>query len=572
MRAHRIWGVVLATSLIAMTSCASDGTPVTASRSDSATTDSVPEAGTAGSADVVIIRDGIITDEELAAIAPAGVPDAALAGAAIAAVMALPDDQRALLVQDLSDRYELAGAQISGLQDEIGDAAAARAAIEGAWSVVGAQIDAIDPTAPLQPATRPSGFRRGAQPPATAATVGVVGVFMAIMGMSLMAEPVVSAANSLTPDQYQESTSTGMTVSGAVEQSAVEMEFNGTQDGVAVNFNTNAVVHPCPDATGKFDIEGMLDLKTSKGAAGQNIKIEMNITGQVGDDAKLVSSETRARTQWADFGGAQAGQFVDISTTMRSDGSSSATGNRVGGKVTDAFVSMTVLLGVMYAMTVGDRLIAAAEKAWSSGRCVRLDVVPSSGPTNLQPGQTVSVLASPRSKIDGSPTGGNVTATLSAGGQSVEPNGSPVPADADSTYTAPNEPNKTGTVGYESRSKRGVGKAQLGFSTAAPASYQISGGLDDFQVDQVVCDIMQSFVLSGGGFTATYSGGLAGTYSYVGPFDASGGGSYSISLPADPTQPGAMTSGGEGQVVTPLGVFSASGVETFTLVPVAPCG
>jgi hypothetical protein len=164
-----------------------------------------------------------------------------------------------------------------------------------------------------------------------------------------------------------------------------------------------------------------------------------------------------------------------------------------------------------------------------------------------------------------------VVATLSAGGQAVEPDGSPVPADASFNDTAPDEPNKSGTVSMTAKSRRGIGKAEITFETSAPAAYTIVGGLDDFQVNQAVCDIMAPFTLSGGGVVANYTGGLAGTYSYTGPFNGSGEGTYTISLPNGPGQPGTMQGEGSGQVVTPLGVFSNTGTENFTLTPLTDC-
>jgi hypothetical protein len=44
-----------------------------------------------------------------------------------------------------------------------------------------------------------------------------------------------------------------------------------------------------------------------------------------------------------------------------------------------------------------------------------------------------------------------------------------------------------------------------------PAPYRIVGGLDDWQTDTAVCNIMKPFTLTGGGFTMQVSGGLSGT-------------------------------------------------------------
>lgn len=101
-----------------------------------------------------------------------------------------------------------------------------------------------------------------------------------------------------------------------------------------------------------------------------------------------------------------------------------------------------------------------------------------------------------------------------------------------------------------------------------PAAFQIVGGLDDWQTSTKVCDILQPFNLTGGGFTMNLSGGLSGTYTYSGPFAASGAGTYTISLPAGLDKPGTMTGQGEGSVV---GKYTGSGTEKYTLTPIDPC-
>ena len=102
------------------------------------------------------------------------------------------------------------------------------------------------------------------------------------------------------------------------------------------------------------------------------------------------------------------------------------------------------------------------------------------------------------------------------------------------------------------------------------APYQIVGGLDDWQTDTAVCDIMKPFTLTGGGFTMQLSGGLSGTYSYSGPFNANGTGTYIISLPDGVGKPGTMTGGGAG-TITGDKVYTGKGVEKYTLTPIEPC-
>ena len=109
---------------------------------------------------------------------------------------------------------------------------------------------------------------------------------------------------------------------------------------------------------------------------------------------------------------------------------------------------------------------------------------------------------------------------------------------------------------------------KIGKECKKPAAFQIVGGLDDFQTSTKVCDILQPFTLTGGGFKNEFSGGLAGTYSYTGPFQSQGSGTYIISLPEGLDKPGTMTGQGSGSV---LGQFTGSGTEKYTLTPIAPC-
>ena len=57
------------------------------------------------------------------------------------------------------------------------------------------------------------------------------------------------------------------------------------------------------------------------------------------------------------------------------------------------------------------------------------------------------------------------------GEKSVDPSSTPIPVDAEFEYGAPDEPNKTGTVSLEARSKRGIGRVDIKFDTAGPPRY-----------------------------------------------------------------------------------------------------
>jgi hypothetical protein len=108
---------------------------------------------------------------------------------------------------------------------------------------------------------------------------------------------------------------------------------------------------------------------------------------------------------------------------------------------------------------------------------------------------------------------------------------------------------------------------KLGEECKKPAAFQIVGGLNDWQTSSKVCDILQPFTLTGGGFSMQLSGGLSGTYTYSGPYGASGSGTYTISLPGGLDKPGTMTGQGPGKIMGKSG----SGTEKYTLTPIAPC-
>ena len=98
-------------------------------------------------------------------------------------------------------------------------------------------------------------------------------------------------------------------------------------------------------------------------------------------------------------------------------------------------------------------------------------------------------------------------------------------------------------------------------------AYFITGGLQDFQVENVkVCDVRKPFTLTSPGIaTAEFSGGdsLTGSYTATGAFNLSYTGSYTITLPNGPGEPGTMVGGGGGQIANQAG----SGTETYTLTP-----
>jgi hypothetical protein len=507
-----------------------------------------------------LLEGGVVSDAALAAVlTPDGVADTAILQAFAAELAALPLDEQEAVIADLSLRTELAAAAISGLEAAVGDRASVENALVGAGSQVQTQIDA-DAAASLV-----SGLRHGfvsPQAPASAAAVAATGLFLGYMALATFAKVATEGSNTIKPgeDSYREGD--GMTIGANLEEVDMEIKYKGDEDGVDVDFVASVTIHPCPAADGTFTLNASIDVKASKGGAGQNANMELTINGTVDDNAELADKNIENHTQWSDFGGGK-GQFIDF-TFSGENGVEQVATNRTGGTLTNEFTQLSATLSSLIGLMIGHQMLEAAEQGWKSGRCVELKVTPSAGPGGLSPSEVVNVLAEPRSKVDGSPTGGNVTATLSAGGASVEPNGSPVAADANSNYTAPAELDKTGTVSYESRSRRGVGKADITFSTSKPAAYQIAGGLQDWQVNQVVCDVMKPFTLESPGIgTAEFSGGLSGSYSVSGIFDMHYEGTYLITLEDGLGSPGAMVASSGGTVAGQAG----SGSENYVLTP-----
>jgi hypothetical protein len=191
--------------------------------------------------------------------------------------------------------------------------------------------------------------------------------------------------------------------------------------------------------------------------------------------------------------------------------------------------------------------------------------------TGLKPRASLQLTAAPRSKIDGAPTSGTVTATMH-GSTSVNPSGSKVKADATFTVVAPGEKNKEATVSLEARSRRGVGKADVSVDTKA-GSYTASGKAGNITFSGTVADLTEPFTIRGAGgakltFSYTPGGadGRSGGMTYVGTVGShrlTGGGNYVIT--GDDGGVLLLTQGSEGCTAGPKSCIG--GVARITLTP-----
>ncbi len=471
-----------------------------------------------------------------------------------AELLTMSSDQQEAYLADLATQFERELAVRSGLEAALGGAEAADVALRESWAPIVEQARGIA-GAPLV-----VGMRMAS--PSSGPNIGE-GLFGGLMMVFLGAEGLVTATNDLKQGEPAKNGAfgEGVKVGATLDQATLDGKFTSTSKGVTTSLTTKIVVVPCPDVDGRFKATANIDISATAGSVGQTGTLDVTFDGQLDDNATLASSDSGFRMQWADFAGGK-GQFVDVSGSYSGDTFNSLTWNRSGGTVTSEFATSAVSVGSMFGLMLATKLRDAAQKGWESGRCVRLDVAVSPGPKGLEPSSTSTITAAPRSQIDGGPVGGAVTATLTAGGASVDPMSSPLPADATMIYTAPDQPGQSGTVSLEARSKRGVAKAEITFETGG-AAYLIVGGLEDWQVSQVVCDVMQPFTLSSGIGTMQLSGGLSGTYEFNGMFDSHYTGTYTISLPPGPDLPGSMIGAGAGSIAGQAG----SGSENYVLTP-----
>jgi hypothetical protein len=421
---------------------------------------------------------------------------------------------------------------LSGLEEALGGPEAADAAFEAHGQALLAAVEEAAGS-PIVLAQGGAGTSRSAA--SGGPSIGE-GLFGGLMTVVLTSGAVVEATNSQSPTG-SETFGTNGTISGDTGYVEATQEFVYTDKGVTSRLVVTIDVSPCPDPTGKFEAHAnvYVTATTTDGLAGQSGELDVRVEGQVDDDARVASSDVECDMSWDQTGssgdslGRTSGAIGDTVTTALNV--TAETGPE--GK---ALSETTSKLGLLLAFMIKEKLVEAAAKGWESGRCVSLAPTASPGPQGLDPDETSTLTAAPRSKIDGQAAGGTVTATLSSGGAAVSPTGTKVQADATFTYTAPGERNKTGTVDFEARSRRGVARASITLDTE-DEGWVASGGGPGVTVTGLVADLTAPFTLTGAGegFTVTYSysptSETAGTMTYTGSgagFTMSGSGTYTI--------------------------------------------
>ena len=353
--------------------------------------------------------------------------------------------------------------------------------------------------------------------------------------------------------------------SGEAGQKGVE----AAKGSAALGFEATA--NPCPDATGTVNVTFRAKLGADIAAGAKSAIGTTEVSGtakvNVDDSASVTGFDMDARQQTTGKNAAGTGTFVDSSGSIRmawkgDDLRSTRTGdklNRESQAVDFAERNRLHDDGMNKAADFVLGYVAALEVYWKGGRCVK---VVATSPGQVKPGTVTPIQVSVVHKLEGQPLAIPVDATLS-GPQSIDITRierSP----GIITHTASQDPKSAATIDLVSTSRRGIGKATVSITVGDSNAYLVVGGLEDFQVNQVVCDVMAPFVLTSPGVASmTFTGGLSGKVEATGVFNLHYSGTYIINLPDGPGKPGTMRSSSSGSIANQAG----SGTEKYTLTP-----
>lgn len=326
-------------------------------------------------------------------------------------------------------------------------------------------------------------------------------------------------------------------------QGATDLEITDTvnKDGLTGTVKTRTHVDACPDADGKLVVEIDSESRMSAGKKSGSVKVKLHYERWLDDDANLTDKVAYdIGTEMSGSGSSNNSLGFAEHDGLSRDGVAVSEVTRQHGfdifhmedvKTTEKLRDSTAVL----LKVVAEGMLAL--EPWKSGRCVDLNV--RSDPvkrTGARPNTAFTLYAEPRSKLDGLPTRGTVTATLQ-GGSTLNPTG-PVRADARYDYANPSKKNETASIDFEARSKRGVGKASLAFDTKEGQAYRIVAGPHTF----TVCDITRPFSHSeaspGGKVTLSFTPTDGRSGAMVWRFEGGGGvvnssHSYTLSGPEE---------------------------------------
>lgn len=368
----------------------------------------------------------------------------------------------------------------------------------------------------------------------------------------------------------QSDSSPGYSAEISISDGSVSSTFKiaESRGGASTQVSSETELSYCPAPDGTLELKGKAEVRLTIKNVTASISLDLVATGRLDDSATLVASDYTYRHQISSTTDGK-GEFFDHSSGARDD----ITVNRESSGTTLEFAQSAVDSAAALANMVANDMMDAAKRGWESGRCVTLTVTPSEDPGSLEPSAEITLDAAPTATLDGQPAAGTVTATLSGEGE-LDPTGAKVDAPATFTYTAADEKDLSGTATFESRSKRGVGKATLTLSTGGQA-YSARGTEGEFTATGTICSLTSQFVLTGSGLTLTFTpnGEWDGTFQLTGFEDGVsfiGDGSYDV------TYDGAIATNvivdGDMTLSTPEGVTATSPTDlNVVLTPIEPC-
>jgi len=346
----------------------------------------------------------------------------------------------------------------------------------------------------------------------------------------------------------------------------IGIKSEAEKNGVKATTDASAQLNGwrCPNAEGQVSFTIKVRLGAETGGTGYLQELTAFIRAVVNDNAEVESS-TMDLVQGTRQVKGDSHVYIETGVTMKNDGANDTESNfhvvRHSQQATEKNSRPLSEAGLGAAHLMGQTALAMAKGNWKNGGCVKIEAT---SPGSVAPSSTTSIPVTVRHRFENSEVPSKLDAALS-GGKSVDPT-TIAKTRGTLTYTAPGETGQSATINLTATSRRGIATLDLTASTGG-AAYQIVGGLDDWQTNTRVCDIMKPFTLTGTCCTMQVSGGLSGTYTYTGIFNAQGSGTYTISLPDGLGKPGTMTGGGSGSA----GGATGSGTEKYTLTPIEPC-
>jgi hypothetical protein len=411
------------------------------------------------------------------------------------------------------------------------------------------------------------------------------GVFVGYFVGSLKAMLADVGSGSFNKKDSKTETSEGTT-------STMEFEFGGSEDGSTVlglslktestknGVKVNTVLqgriegNDCPNAEGQVQITMKIRLSARSGNSGytqdQTVFIRMTV-----DDNANTSATTIDVTQATSRGKSGQEVYVETRTTIKYDRGDVNSATESNGRViqktdnaTVADVNETSSSGHTAAYGAALGAIHTAESTWKGGKCIAIEA---KSPGTVEPSSGIEIPVKVRHKKDGSDVAAKLDVVLS-GETSIDPTLIPK-TPGTLMYIAPGATGKTATIKLTATSRRGIATLDLTANTGTN-SYRISGGLDEWYTDTVVCDITKPFTLTGThGIKVEFSGGPSGTYKYSGTsFSAQGSGTYEMSFPYGAGKNGTMIGRGPGTVKGGGRTWKGSGTETYGLMTVdGPC-